>query len=130
MASRRPLTNTMSSTGRARRSRGLHRKKRKTLRQRLQAMSYMQASLSFFAAGLLALAFCLWRAVSSRGGSGLVVALVGILAFILAIVGIGVTLYGHFVVKMEGKVKWGVGIAANGVLAAFLLLLYLSGLGG
>ena len=40
------------------------------------------------------------------------------------------TLYGHFVVKMEGKIKWGVGLATNGVLVVVLLLLYLSGLGG
>ena len=120
----------MRRTGRARRSRGLHRKKRKTLRQRLASMSYMQASLALFAAGFLALIFCLWQVVASRGGSGLVVALVGILSFILALVGIGITLYGHLVVKMEGKIHWGVGLATNGALAAFLLLLYLSGLGG
>ncbi len=124
------MTNTMSSMGRVRRSRGLHKKKRKTLRQRLASMSYMQASLGFFSASVLTFAFCLWQVISSRGSSGLVVALVGILSFILAIVGIGVTLYGHFVVKMEGKIKWGVGLATNGVLVVVLLLLYLSGLGG
>lgn len=124
------MTGTMRRTGRARRGRGLHRKKRKTLRQRLASMSYMQASLTFFAAGFLALVFCLWQVVASRGSSGLVVALVGILSFILALVGIGITFYGHLVVKMEGRIPWGVGLATNGVLAAFLLLLYLSGLGG
>ena len=120
----------MSSMGRGKRSRGLQRKKRKTLGQRLSSMSYMQASLAFFGAGLLALVFCLWRAVASGGAAGPVAALLGILAFILALVGLGVTFYGHFVVKMEGKIKWGVGLGTNGALAALTLLLYLSGLGG
>ena len=120
----------MSSMGRAKRSRGRQRKKRKTLGQRLSSMSYMQASLAFFGAGFLALVFCLWRAVASRGTSGMVVALAGIFAFIMAVVGLIITLYGHFVVKMEGKIKWTIGLGTNGVLAALMLLLYLSGLGG
>lgn len=106
------------------------RKKRKTLKERLRSLTYMQTALTIFAVSLAALGFCLWRAIASNGTSGIVAALVGIFSFILALIGLSVTLYGHFVVRIEGKISWLAGVFTNGTLLVITILLYLSGLGG
>ena len=106
------------------------KKKRKTVKDRFAALTYMQASLSLFAVSLLIFALCIWRSAATGGGAGLLAALGGILGFAVACAGLGVTLYGHFAVRMEGKLSWKIGILCNGGLALILLLLYLSGIGG
>lgn len=106
------------------------RKKGKTIKEKLRSLTYMQASLTLFAVSFFALVFCLWYAISSNGGSGILVALVGIISLFLALSGLLVTLYGHFAVGIEGKIHWIAGIFTNGTLLVVTFLLYLSGLGG
>lgn len=108
----------------------LKKKKKKSVGDRFASMTYMQASLSLFTVSLLIFALCIWRSAATGGAAGLLAALAAILGFALACAGLGVTLYGHFFVRIEGKLSWKIGILCNGGLALILLLLYLSGIGG
>lgn len=107
----------------------LDRKKRKTLKQRLKAMTYIQAALSLFVLSILLFLFCMWRSIATAGGAGLLIAFFGILSFIAALAGLIVTVYGHFFVRIEGKIKWIAGLATNGMMMVIMLMLYLVGIG-
>jgi len=104
--------------------------KKKTIRERMAAMTYMQASLGLFAASLLMLVICLVHSVQSHGNTGFLTAGLACLAFLVACGGLAVTCYGHFVVRMEGKVNWIAGIITNGTLVLIMLILYISGAEG
>ena len=105
-------------------------KKRKTVKEWLQARTYMQVALTLFTISVLLFLLCLWQSIVTAGNIGVGIALTGVLSLALAIGGVGVTLFGHFVVRMEGKLRWYVGLITNGVMMAILLLLYFSGIGG
>ena len=104
--------------------------KRKTLKEWLQARTYMQVALTLFTISVLLFLLCLWQSVATAGNIGIGIALAGILSFAFAVGGVGVTLFGHFVVRMEGKLRWYVGLITNGAVAVIMLLLYISGIGG
>lgn len=105
-------------------------KKKKTFKDRIQALTYMQAALILFALSLLLFVFCLWRSITTGGGAGGLTAFTGILSFLAAVIGICVTLYGHIAVKLEGKINWIAGVVTNGMMAVIMLMLYISGIGG
>lgn len=105
-------------------------KKRKTLKEWLQARTYMQVSLTLFAVSALLFLLCLWQAIATAGTTGTGIALAGIISFGLAVWGLGVTLFGHFVVRMEGKIKWIAGIITNGMMMVIWIMLYVSGIRG
>jgi|GEM_PF-961544 len=104
--------------------------KKKKLKDRIQALTYMQTALFLFVLSLLLFVFCLWRSITTDGSAGALIAFTGILAFLVAVIGICVTLYGHFAVKLEGKINWIAGVVTNGMMAVIMLMLYISGIGG
>ena len=108
--------------------RRLDRRRKKTLSQRMANVTYMQASLTLFGLSLVPFGVGLWRAVATAGTAGVLIALPGFSSFFAALAGFLVTIYGHFVVRIEGKIKWIAGITANGMMLVILVLLYLAGL--
>lgn len=108
--------------------RWLDRRNKKTLQQRLEKVTYMQASLTLFGLSVFLFLLCLWRSVATGGTAGMGIAFIGLLAFFTALAGIGVTLYGHFIVKIEGRIKWIAGVATNGMMFIIMVLLYGSGI--
>ena len=109
--------------------RRLDRRRKKTLSQRMANVTYMQASLTLFGLSLVLFGVSLWRAVATAGTAGVLIALPGFLSFFAALAGFLVAIiYGHFVVRIEGKIKWIAGITANGMMLVILVLLYLAGL--
>ena len=102
--------------------------RKKTLRDRLSGLTYMQTAAGFFALSLVLTGVCIWRAVATGGAIGWGITLAGFLAFAAAAAGAGVTLYGHFSVGMDSKTHWLWGLIPNAVLAALFIILYIIGI--
>lgn len=102
--------------------------KKKTLSERQKNLTYMQVSLGLFAFAAVLLVLSLVLAFVTDGGAGFVAALAGVVSLLLSAAGLAVTLYGHFAVGVEGKIKWKLGVILNGAVLAVTLALYLLGL--
>ena len=102
--------------------------KKKTLSEKLRNLTYMQVSLGLFVFAAVLLILSLVLAFVTGGDAGWVAALAGIISMLLSLAGLIVTLYGHFAVGMEGKIKWKLGLILNGAVFAVTLALYIIGL--
>ena len=102
-------------------------KKKGSLSEKIQKMTYMQAAVGLLIASLILTALCLWRAIASGGEVSPAVTLMGFLAFALAIGGAGVTLYGHFAVRMDSKTHWLWGLLPNAAVIVFYILMMVIG---
>ncbi|MBQ7248344.1 MAG: hypothetical protein IJS22_09685 [Lachnospiraceae bacterium] len=102
--------------------------KKQTVLERLRLLSYGTVALALFIFGLLLFAASLTVSIVTAGSAGLYTGIMGILAFFSAVAGILVTLYGHFAVRMEGRIKWLAVLIPNSILAGLLLVLYVIGL--
>ncbi len=100
---------------------------KKTLRELLQGMTFMQTAMALFAAEILLLAAAMIWAVATAGNAGWPVSLMGILVFLFGCAGVAVTLYGHYTVEAESRINWKVGLYTNGACAAAILILTVVG---
>ncbi|MBP5153575.1 MAG: hypothetical protein ILP12_01020 [Lachnospiraceae bacterium] len=98
------------------------------LKKRWQSITYMQASLALLipAAGLLI--YLLIKTMVTGGGLSLIDAGLGILVFVLAVIGLIIPLYGHFVVQAEARHSWKIPFFLHLALAAVMIVFYLFGL--
>ncbi len=101
--------------------------KKKTLRDKLRSLSYMQVSIALFSVSAVLLILCVVLAVVTAGTLGLIFAWAGIFSLLISLAGLIVTLYGHFAVGMEGKLKWKLGAILNGSVFVIGLALYIIG---
>lgn len=100
---------------------------KKSLAERFQSISFMEAALAVFGLELVIFAVCLIRAVVTDGNAGILICILGYLAFFLSLLGIGVTCYGHYSVEAESKIPWKVGLYTNGTIAVLSVLIYIIG---
>lgn len=100
----------------------------KNKNRRLRSLSYMTVSLGLFFLSLILSAVLIVRAVLTDGGLGRADAVLGTLALAAVIAGFIVPLYGHFIVRIDGKANWRLGVLLNGVLMLFLVFLYFLGI--
>ena len=102
--------------------------RKKSLSEKLKHLTYMQVSMTLFAFAAVLLILSLVLAFMMPGEVGWIGGLAGIVAGILALVGLIITLYGHFAVGMEGKTKWTWGLILNGIVFVVCVVLYVIGL--
>ena len=102
--------------------------KKKGLSERLGNLTYMQVSLTLFGFAAVLLILSLVLALVTGGEVGWIAATAGLAAFLLSLIGLIITLYGHFAVGMEGKISWKVGLFTNGAVVLITLALYIVGL--
>ena len=94
----------------------------------VRSLSYMTVSVALFILGLVITAALLVRSAVTDGGLGRISGILGTVALAAAIAGFAVPLYGHFIVRMDGKGDWRVGTVLNGLLMLFLVFLYFLGI--
>ena len=92
----------------------------KNKNRRLRSLSYMTVSLGLFFLSLILSAVLIVRAVLTDGGLGSADAVLGTLALAAVIAG--------FIVRIDGKADWRLGVLLNGVLMLFLVFLYFLGI--
>ncbi|MBO4289832.1 MAG: hypothetical protein J5865_07020 [Lachnospiraceae bacterium] len=102
--------------------------KKKSLSEKLRDLTYMQVAMTLFAFAAALLVLCLVLAFVQLGSVGWIGGLAGIVAALLSLIGMIITLYGHFAVGMEGKTKWFWGLILNGAVFAACAALYVIGL--
>ncbi len=93
-----------------------------------RSLSYMTASAALFAVSFVLTAVLLVRAVRSAGGLGTAEGLLGIAALVAAAAGFVIPLYGHFIVREDGRADWRIGCALNGLMLLVLVWLYFLGI--
>ena len=103
-------------------------KKNKSGKGGLRSLSYMTVSISLFCLSLVLTAVLMVRSALTAGGLGRTEGILGTVALIASVVGFIVPLYGHFIVRMDGKGDWRVGTLLNGILMLFLIFLYFLGI--
>ena len=94
----------------------------------LRSLSYMTVAVALFVIAFGLTVFVLLRAVLSGGNAGRLEGICGIAAIVCSAAGFVVPLYGHFIVRMDGKADWRLGVVLNGLLLFFLIFLYFSGI--
>lgn len=98
-----------------------------TLRQKLKSLTYMRTALLLLTVSVFFFAVGIAISVIMGGQGAAFIGIFGIISFFVAIAGVCVTLYGHFVVQIEGRFSWLVGLLPNAGMALFMLILYVSG---
>lgn len=101
---------------------------KKSFREFMRGLSYMQASLSLFVLSLLLSLVLGIRAVISAGRVGYTEGALAFLALVLSIAGFVVPVYGHFIVKNDSRTDWRLGVLLNGLLMLFLTFIYFLGI--
>ena len=94
----------------------------------LRSLSYMTVSVGLFVISFVLTAVLIVRSALTAGGLGRVEGILGAVALIASAAGFIVPLYGHFIVRIDGKGDWRVGTALNGLLTLFLIFLYFLGI--
>ena len=94
----------------------------------LRSLSYMTVSVSLFILSLGLTLFLLIRSVITAGSLGRTEGILGAAALLASAAGWIVPLYGHFIVRIDGKADWRIGALMNGVLMLFLVFLYFLGI--
>ena len=94
----------------------------------LRSLSYMTVSVSLFILSLVLTVLLIIRTAVTAGGLGRTESILGAAALIASIAGWIIPLYGHFIVRMDGKGDWRVGTVMNGILMLFLIFLYFLGI--
>ena len=94
----------------------------------VRSLSYMTVSVALFVLGFVITAVLLVLSAVTAGGLGRISGILGTVALAAAAAGFTVPLYGHFIVRMDGKGDWRVGTVLNGLLTLFLVFLYFLGI--
>ena len=94
----------------------------------LRSLSYMTVSVSLFILSLVLTAVLIVRSALTAGGLGRTEAVLGAAALLASAAGWIIPLYGHFIVRIDGKGDWRVGTVMNGILMLFLIFLYFLGI--
>ena len=94
----------------------------------IRSLSYMTVSVSLFILSLVLTAVLMVRSALTAGGLGRTEGLLGTVALAASIAGFVIPLYGHFIVRIDGKGDWRVGTFLNGILMLFLVFLYFLGI--
>ena len=102
--------------------------KKKKGKELLQSITYMQAAVALFGLEVFLLTALLAACVRSGGAIGLGGALLGMLIWLMSLAGIGITLFGHFRVRMDGKWPWRIGVQLNGIVTVIMTAFYVIGL--
>ena len=102
--------------------------RKKTLGERLRNLTYMQAAMSCFGVGTALFVLSIVLSVTTKGDVGIPEAICGIAGFLFGAAGLGITLFGHFIVGIEGKTDWKVGLYCNLLLILLTAGLYVLGL--
>ncbi len=92
-------------------------------------MTYMQASFALLVPEVLLLLYLFIKAVVTGGGLSLGEGALGLLVLILSGLGMYIPVYGHFVVKADGKRSWKIPFFLHAGIFVLSVILYLSGLG-
>jgi len=103
---------------------------RRTFGERLTRLSYMQAAMGCFAFAVLLFVLCIALAISSGGDVALSVAILCLLSFLSGGVGLGITLFGHFAVGIEGKMNWKLGLFSNLIMMLVVVGVFVLGITG
>ncbi|MBQ5953245.1 MAG: hypothetical protein IJL47_04295 [Lachnospiraceae bacterium] len=93
-----------------------------------RSLSYMTAAVLLFLAAFGLTVFVFVRAVTTGGNIGRLESALCLLSLIFAAAGVVIPLYGHFIVRVDGKADWRVGVAMNGLLLLALIFLYFLGI--
>ena len=93
-----------------------------------RSLSYMTVSLGLFAISLGLTVFLIVRSVLTEGGLGRTEGILGAAALLASAAGWIIPLYGHFIVRMDGKADWRIGTLLNGLLMLILVFLYFLGI--
>ena len=88
----------------------------------------MQVAMTLMILSALLFVFCVVQAILTGGAVPVWTGLLGILSFFAAAAGLAVTLYGHFVVRVEGRISWLAGLLPNLFLILVTLIFYIGGL--
>lgn len=112
----RPLTNCESAM------------KKKSTGGFIRSLSYMTASLVLFVLSFGVSVFLLIRAAGSGGAASAAAGAMGIAALVCSAAGFVIALYGHFIVRIDTKTDWRLGVILNGLLTLFLIFLYFLGI--
>ena len=98
------------------------------IRQKWRSVTYMQASLALLIPEVLAFVYLFVRSVMTGGGLTAWEGGIGVLAMLCALAGIIIPLYGHFIVRIDGRKSWKIPFFAH--LGVFLLwiVFYCAGL--
>ncbi len=102
--------------------------KKPSLRERLQKLSYGSVSMGLFVLAALLFTACIVLSVIQAGKAGLYIGIMGLAAFAASLIGTLVALYGHFAVRIEGRIHWLAALIPNAALALILAALYITGL--
>ena len=94
----------------------------------LRSLSYMTVSVSLFVLSLCLTVFLIVRSAFTAGGLGKTEGVLGAVALLASAAGWIVPLYGHFIVRIDGKGDWRIGTLLNGMLTLFLVFLYFLGI--
>ena len=91
-------------------------------------VTYVQIAMTLMIVSAVLFLFCVIEAVLTAGDVPRWVGLLGILSFLSALAGVIVTLYGHFIVRVEGKVPWLAAFLPNLFLVLLTLIFYIGGM--
>ena len=91
-------------------------------------MTYMTASMILFAVSLVLTVFLIIRSVMTAGSLGKTESILGAAALLASAAGWIIPLYGHFIVRMDGKADWRAGTLLNGTLMLLLVFFYFLGI--
>ena len=94
----------------------------------IRSLSYMTVSVSLFVLSLVLTAVLIVRSAMTAGELGKAGGILGTVALAAAAAGFVVPLYGHFIVRMDGRGDWRIGTVLNGLLTLFLVFLYFLGI--
>ena len=76
------------------------------LRAKWRSITYMQAAMALLIPETLIFLYLLVKAILTGGGLSSWEGGLGVLGMILSLIGIGIPLYGHFIVRMDGRKSW------------------------
>jgi len=95
---------------------------------KINAMTYIDIAVIIAGVSLLFVIATIWVSIVTGGNVPIGIGILGFFAFLLSMCGVAITIYGHFEIRIEGKIPWLAGIISNGVIALFLMVLYIIGL--
>ena len=103
-------------------------KNRTEKKRGIRSLSYMTVSIGLFLVSLAITVFLLVRSALTAGGLGKAEGVLGILALAAGVIGFIAPLYGHFIVRIDGRGDWRVGAVLNGLMTLLLTFLYFLGI--
>ncbi len=101
---------------------------KKRLKNKLDSITYMQASLGLFVLSLLLTLYLFIKAISGNGNLGLRDALLGMVALLASLTGFGLPLYGRYILKGQARPDYRLGLLLNGAMMLILIFFYFLGI--